>query len=87
VMIQEVGVDLAGKCMLWVKARPDYRPLFSFLDGLRVSIRQGFWVSEQSIEVNICDMREDMGYKVTQVKIAFPMSHNILTSVEDHIEW
>ena len=33
VMIQEVGDDMAAKCMLWVKARPDYEPLFSILHG------------------------------------------------------
>jgi hypothetical protein len=36
VMIQEVGVDMDAKCVLWVKARPDYEPLFSILDGLRL---------------------------------------------------
>lgn len=29
-MIQEVGVDLEIKRILWAKARPDYEPLFSF---------------------------------------------------------
>ena len=32
VMIQEVGVDMAAKCMLWIRARPDYEPLFTILD-------------------------------------------------------
>jgi len=34
-MIQEVGVDAAIKRVLWVNARPDYEPLFFFLDGWR----------------------------------------------------
>ncbi|MBN1451652.1 MAG: hypothetical protein JW963_11605 [Anaerolineales bacterium] len=28
IMIQEVGVDVTVKCVLWVKARPDYEPVF-----------------------------------------------------------
>ena len=35
IMIQEVGVDVTIKRVLWVKTRPDYEPLFSVLDGLR----------------------------------------------------
>ena len=35
IMIQEVGVDVTIKRVLWVKARPDYEPLFSILDGMR----------------------------------------------------
>jgi hypothetical protein len=34
-MIQEVGVDVVAKRVLRVKARPDYEPLFSILDGMR----------------------------------------------------
>jgi len=33
-------------------------------------------MSKQSIEVNTCDMGEDLGHTVTEVKIALPMSHN-----------
>lgn len=36
VMIQEVGVDMGARCILWVRARPDYEPLFSILDNLRL---------------------------------------------------
>jgi hypothetical protein len=35
VMIQEVGVDMAARYILWLRARPDYEPLFSILDGMR----------------------------------------------------
>jgi hypothetical protein len=73
--------------VLWVIACPDYEPLFSILDGLRVSISHSFWMSEQSIEVNTCDMGEDLGHTVTEVKIAFSMSHNSLTIAEEHIQW
>ena len=43
-------------------------------------------MSEQSIEVNTYDMGEDLGQSVTEVKIALPMSHNILTSTEEDIQ-
>jgi hypothetical protein len=72
--------------VLWVRARPDYEPLFSILDGLRADNGRRYWVSELSIEVNTCDMREDMGHTVKKVKIALPMSHNTLTIVEEHIQ-
>jgi hypothetical protein len=35
IMILEVGVDVTIKRVLWVIARPDYKPLFSILDGMR----------------------------------------------------
>jgi hypothetical protein len=81
-----MGVDMTATCVLWVRVCLNCEPLFSFLDGLRVSIRHSFWMSEQSIEVNTCDMGEDLGHTVTEVKIAFPMSHNILTSTEEDIQ-
>ena len=44
IMIQEVGVDLAVKQILWVKARPDYEPLFSILDEMRQDSDRRFWI-------------------------------------------
>lgn len=43
-MIQEVGVDVVAKRVLRVKARPDYEPLFSILDGLRQDTDRRFWI-------------------------------------------
>jgi len=43
-------------------------------------------MNEQSIEVNTCDMGEDFGHIVTEVKIALPMSHNILTTIEESVK-
>jgi hypothetical protein len=77
---------MTATCVLRVRACLNCEPLFSFLDGLRVSNRPSFWMIEQSIEVNTCDMGEDMGHAVTEVKIAFPMSHKTLTSTEEHIQ-
>jgi hypothetical protein len=62
--------------MLWARVRPDYEPMFSFLDGLRPYTGQRYWISEQGTEMNTCDMGEDKGHTVKKVKIALPMSHN-----------
>jgi hypothetical protein len=35
-MIQEVGVDVAAKRVVWVKACPDFDVLFQLLNNLRV---------------------------------------------------
>jgi hypothetical protein len=77
---------MTATCVLWVRACLNCEPQFSFLDGLPVSIRHGFWMSEQSIEVNTCDIRKDKGHTVKKVKIVLPMSHNILTSTEEDIQ-
>jgi hypothetical protein len=77
---------MTATCVLWVRACLNREPLFSLLDGLRVSIRHSFWMIEQSIEVNTYDMGEDLGHTVTEVKIAFSMSHKALTSSEEDIK-
>jgi hypothetical protein len=41
-------------------------------------------IGEQYI-VNTCDRREDVGHAVTEVKIAFPVSHNNSTITQGHI--
>ena len=85
VMIQEVGVDMAAKCILWVKARPDYAPLFSILDGLRLDGERRYWIERREAEGNICDLEADTGQKSTGVEILLPMSHNTLTITEEYI--
>ena len=77
---------MTATCVLWVRACLNCKPLFSFLDGLRADNGRRYWISEQSIEVNSCDMGEYMGHTVTEVKIALPMSHNTLTSVEEYVQ-
>ena len=40
-----------------------------------------FWITyPDEIDEDVCDIREDLGQVRTEVKIAFPMSHNVLTS-------
>ena len=77
---------MTATCLLWVRVRSDYELVFWCLNSFRVDTRQCFWSSEQGKEVNTCDMREDMGHTVTEVKIVLPMSHNILTSTEEDIQ-
>lgn len=47
VMIQDVGIKMADKCILWVKARPDYNPLISILDGLRLDNKRCYWIEHK----------------------------------------
>ncbi len=70
----------------WVRAHPDYEPLFSILESFFVDTRQCFWSSEQSIDLNTCDIGEDMGNTVKEVKISLTMSYNTLTSAEEDIK-
>ncbi len=86
VMIQEVGVDMAAKCVLWVKARPDYEPLFSILDGLRLDSERRYWIEHRDTEGTISDIGVDIGQMSTDVEILLPMSHNTLTIAEEYIK-
>jgi hypothetical protein len=70
-----------------VKVNPDFEILFRLMDGLRAENGRRYWISEHVIELNTCDLGEDLGHTVTEVKIAFPISHNSLTSAEEHIQW
>lgn len=69
-MIQEVGVDVEIKHVLKVKARPDYEPLFSILNGLRQDADRRFWIERLEAQENNCDLEEDMGQVSTGVEIA-----------------
>ena len=86
VMIQEVGVDMAAKCILWVKARPDYEPLFSILDGLRLDSERRYWIEHRDTEGNISDIGVDIGQMSTCVEILLTMSDNTLTITEEYIQ-
>jgi len=85
-MIQEVGVDLAAKSMLWVKACPDDEPLFSILDGLRLDSVRRYWIERREVEGNKSDIKADAGHMSTGVEILLPVSHNTLTSAEEYIQ-
>ena len=81
-----MGVDITAICVLLVRVCLNCESLISFLDSFCVDTRQCFWSSEQGIEVNTCDMGEDMRRTVTEVKIALPVSHNTLTRVEEYVK-
>ena len=85
IMIQEVGVDVTIKRILWVKARPDYEPLFSILDGMRQDPDRRFWIEQLEASEESCDIEEDMGQVSTDVEIVLQMSHNTLTRAEEYI--
>jgi hypothetical protein len=77
---------VGSKGMLWVKVNLNFDILFKLMDGLRADTGRRYWISEQCIEENTCDMEDDMGHTLTEVKIALPMSHKALTSSEEDIK-
>jgi len=77
---------MTATCLSWVRVPSDYELLFSFLESFCVDTRQCFWSSEQSIDVNTCDIGEDMGHTVKEVKISLTMSHKTLTGFEEDIQ-
>lgn len=85
-MIQEVGVDVAAKRVLRVKARPDYEPLFSIPDGMRQDADRRSGIERLEASEDNCDIEEDLGQMSTGVKIVLQMSHNILTRTEEYVK-
>jgi hypothetical protein len=85
-MIQEVGVDVVAKYVVWVKACSDFDVLFQLLNTLRMDEQRRFWIAYPEADEDNCDLREDMGQMATEVKISLPMSHNTLTSVEEYVQ-
>ena len=64
----------------------DFDVLFQLLNNLRVDGQRRFWITYPEVYEDACDIREDLGQEGMEVKIAFPMSHNALTSVEEYVE-
>ena len=85
-MNQEVGCDVGTKRIMWVKVNPDYEILFRLMDRLRPDAGRRYWIREQGAEVDIVDIGEGLGQMATEVKIAFPMSHNSLTTIEEYVQ-
>ena len=77
---------MGTKRIVWVKVNPDYEILFRLMDGLRPDAGRRYWIRERGAEADIGDMGEEMRQKVTEVKIASPMSHNVLTSIEEYVQ-
>jgi hypothetical protein len=85
-MIQEVGCDVGTKRIVWVRVNPDYEILFRLMDGLQPDVMRRYWIREHSAEVDIVDIGEGLGQMATEVKTAFPMSHNSLTTIEEYVQ-
>jgi hypothetical protein len=83
-MIQEVGVDVADKRVIWIKARPDFDVLFQLLNNLRVDEQRCFWIA-YSVGEEACDIESDPDPMATEVEIAFPISEDVLAGVEEYV--
>jgi hypothetical protein len=79
IMIQEVGVDVTIKRVLWVKARPDYEPVFSILDGMHRDADRRFWIECLEAQEGNCDVEADTGQVSTGVEILLQMSDKTST--------
>jgi len=75
-----------SKRAFWIKARPDYEPLFSILDGMRHDAERRFWIESFVTPEDNCDVEEDTGQLSTGVEILLQMSHNTLTRAEEYIQ-
>jgi hypothetical protein len=82
-MLQEVGCDVGTKRIVWVCVRPEYEILFRLMDGLDAGTERRYWLRELETEEGICDTKEDVGQTMMEVKIAFSMSNNALTVVDE----
>ena len=60
---------MAAKSVLWLKARSDYEPLFSILDGLRLDTDRRYWIDHRDTEGNTCDIEVDNGQMSAGVEI------------------
>jgi len=67
---------MAAKGIVWLKVRPDYEPLFSILDGMRLDSERRYWIENKETEGNICDIEVDYGQMSAGVEILLPMSGN-----------
>ena len=77
---------MTATCVLWVRACPDYEPLFSILDGLRPDSEKRYWIERIVMGKNISDIHVDSGQMSTGVEILLTMSHKTLTSTEEHLQ-
>jgi hypothetical protein len=71
---------------MWVRILSECGVLFRLLPNLRVDGKSRYWVDLSVAHGHNWDTREDKGQMNTEVKIAFPMSHNVLTSVEEYVQ-
>jgi hypothetical protein len=77
---------VAAKRVLWVKARPDYEPLFLILDGLCPDAERRYWKGCCEAQGNNSNTEADTGQMSTGVEIQLPMSHNFLTKTAEQVK-
>lgn len=80
-LIQEVGCDVIGKTVHWIKVRPDYDPLFRLIGGLEVDKEGRHWLKSKQTAITILENRRDRG----PVSVQTAMSHNALTTSQEHL--
>ena len=61
---------------MWIRILSEYDVLFRLLPNLRVDGKSHCWVDLSVARGHNWDTREVKGQMNTEVKIAFPMSHN-----------
>ena len=86
VMLQEVGVDVAARRILWVKVRPDYEPLFAILDELHKDGDLRYWIEPVEAQADIRGIEACTGQISTGVKTLPQVSHKALTGVEEYVK-
>lgn len=69
-----------------MKFNLDYEILFRLMNRLQSYAGQRYWIKELSAEGDIGDMGEELGQMATEVKIAFPVSQNTLSIVEEYVQ-
>jgi hypothetical protein len=84
-MLLEIGCNVEEKRLLWVRARPEYEVPYQLLPDLRVDEEQRYWVDSSVVHGHNWDIKEDNGQMGTEVEIRLQMSHNALTTAEEHI--
>src|SRR3990170_2617025 len=80
-----------SELILSVKARPDYEPLFSILDGLRPDGKRRYWIESLHVQEDNCGLEVDIGQVNTGVEIVMQMScetcsAGALTSAAEQIQ-
>ena len=85
-MIQEVGCDVSTKKIVWLKVSPDFEILFRLMGGLHPDSGRKYFVGTIEIKEDDLEKEEDKGQMGVQVKTFAPMSHNVLTSVEELVK-
>ncbi len=86
VMLQEVGVDLAARRILWIKVRSDYEPLFAIMDGLHKDGDLRYWIEPFVAQADTRDIEACIGQMSAGVKTLPQVSHNSLTSAQEYIK-